>query len=107
MRAPVGKPPTLSVVDDRRLLDAGLLLPQLPAAPGETDQLVSEVALVNHRRRKQAEDDLRVYRNLLALLPYAVRVRTVLLPPEKPPPLSSVVYFRPGAARAGRHLGWS
>src|SRR5690349_1274827 len=107
MRTPVGTPPALSVVDDRRLLDVGLPLPQLQAPSGEADQLVSEVALVNHRRRRQAEDDLRVYRNLLALLPYAVRVRTVILPPEKPPPLSSVVYFRPSAARAGRHLGWS
>ena len=62
---------------------------------------------MNHRRRRQAEDDLRVYRNLLALLPYAVRVHKVLLPPEPPPSLSSVVLFRPSRNKPGRRIGWN
>jgi hypothetical protein len=55
-------------------------------------------------RRRQDEADLRLYRNLLALLPYAVRVRKVA---DIPRQRSSVVYFRPSRAKPGRHLGWS
>lgn len=60
---------------------------------------------MNHRRRRQAEDDLRVYRNLLALLPYCIGVRTIVVAPPKPQ--DSVVYYRPSARRPGRHLGWN
>ena len=59
-------------------------------------------------RRREMENDLHLYRNLLALLPYCVRVQKVLIPPQRAPsePVS-VVYFRPSRRRAGKHLGWS
>jgi hypothetical protein len=47
---------------------------------------------------------MRLYRNLLALLPYTIRTRRVVyVPPQRS---GAVVYFRPSARRPGRHLGW-
>ena len=56
-------------------------------------------------RRREMESDLHLYRNLLALLPYCVRVQKVLIPPQRAPsePVS-VVYVRPSRRK---HLGWS
>lgn len=53
-------------------------------------------------RAQAVEDDLRLYRNLLALLPFAVRTRRVVFVP----PPTSVVYYKPARRKPGRHLGW-
>lgn len=56
--------------------------------------------------RCREADDLRLYRNLLALLPYCVRTRRVVyVPPQRTS--DAVVYFKPLRDRPGRHLGWS
>ena len=62
--------------------------------------------MIGWGRRRELEDDLRMYRNLLALLPYCVRVRTVpVLPPR--PRSGSVVYFQPRRGQPGRRIEWS
>lgn len=57
-------------------------------------------------RRRQAEEDLRLYRNLLALLPYCVTTRRVVTIPQQRS-ATSVPYCRPSHRNRGRHLGWS
>ena len=54
---------------------------------------------------RELEDDLALYRNLLALMPYCVRVRTVVIP--RAPEPTSVVYYRPSRRLGGKHLGWN
>lgn len=54
--------------------------------------------------RCDCAEDVRLYRNLLALMPYAVHVQKVVLP-AKPRP-TAVVYYRPSSRRPGRLLGW-
>lgn len=49
-------------------------------------------------------EELRLYRNLLALLPYTVRVQKVVVTPR--PNLTSVVTFQPYRRRPGRIMGW-
>ena len=103
-------PSALPDQHDRRLRHVELPLPQLQGPARPTAGLGSAVALVNRlRRRGEMESDLQLYRNLLALLPYTVRVRKVvdLLPRPTVMTRSSVVYFRPSRAKPGRHLGWS
>lgn len=58
------------------------------------------------QRAHQVEEDLRLYRNLLALLPYCVRTRRVVFV-HPPPAPTSVVYFKPTRQDRGRHLGWN
>lgn len=57
------------------------------------------------RRHLGVEDDLRMYRNLLALLPYAVHLRPK--PAQKQRAGGAVVYFRPSTRKAGRHQHWA